>query len=271
MHPTTLFRSELVVGYPMMDHAALVELQVLDRIVFVCDKSTPAVIYKVSEESFAECKYDLSAEWVGLCSRGRKYVTVSLRNLGVGPTQAVFYPNKTYFFTSFSSGTKYGIDDKIGGLCEMGVRLILEVRDSSVRVPLKPRFSSGFHEHGLQVPVQRVSYGGMPEKSRQRLREEQTFMEVRRTPNKDVFSTKSYLTQEENDSNFLFGWPWFDSSLSRQILDDADNSRVQKKRSEDAELRWEPDNIPEYYRYSGASDICQWSVVIMVTATLFSL
>ncbi|KAK6023738.1 hypothetical protein OSTOST_10466, partial [Ostertagia ostertagi] len=131
-------------------HAALVELHLLDRIVFTCDKSVPAVIYKVSEESFAECKYDISAEWVGECSRGLKYVPVSLRNLGFGPTQTVYYPNKTYFFTSFSSGTRYGIRDRKGGLCEKGVRLILEIRDSTVRVPLKPRTDAGLHE--LQVP-----------------------------------------------------------------------------------------------------------------------
>ncbi|KAK6048100.1 hypothetical protein COOONC_14395 [Cooperia oncophora] len=88
-------------------------------------KCFAAMVEDVSEESFAECKYDLSAQWVGECSRGLKYVTVSLRSLGIGPTQAAFYPNKTYFFTSFSTGTTSGIGDKMGGLCEMGVRLIV--------------------------------------------------------------------------------------------------------------------------------------------------
>ncbi|KAK6040379.1 Ephrin [Cooperia oncophora] len=204
---------------PMIDHAALVELHLLDRIVFACDKSVPAVIYKVSEESFAECKYDLSAQWVGECSRGLKYVTVSLRSLGIGPTQAAFYPNKTYFFTSFSSGTTSGIGDKMGGLCDMGVRLILEVRDSTVRVPLKPRSGSQV----AQVPVQRVSYGGMPEKTRQqRFHEGPPFMEMRTFSNNGNLASNLYnAPEEENESSFLFGWPWLD----RQIADD--NSRIQ--------------------------------------------
>ncbi|KAK6017813.1 hypothetical protein OSTOST_16657 [Ostertagia ostertagi] len=115
----------------MIDHAALVELHLLDRIVFTCDKSVPAVIYKVSEESFAGV---LNSDIIsGVCVVGNALEVL-----------------------------KYGIRDRKGGLCEKGVRLILEIRDSTVRVPLKPRTDAGLHE--LQVPVQRVSYGGMPEK-----------------------------------------------------------------------------------------------------------
>ncbi|VDM75476.1 unnamed protein product [Strongylus vulgaris] len=84
---------------PMLDHSALVELHLLDRIVFVCDKNIPAVIYRVSEESFDECKYDLSAEWIGECSAGTKYVTVTLRSISAIPTQSAYNANTTYFFT----------------------------------------------------------------------------------------------------------------------------------------------------------------------------
>ncbi|ETN76019.1 hypothetical protein NECAME_03585 [Necator americanus] len=163
---------------PMLDHTALVELHLLDRIVFVCDTNIPAVIYRVSEESFDECKYDLSAEWIGECSAGTKYITVTLRSINVVPTQPVYYANVTYFFTSFSSGTHAGIHEKGGALCLMGVRMIvsleielrtsLEVRGSSKRVPLLPRsFTSEFEQ--LQVPVQRVSYGGRPEQKQHNL------------------------------------------------------------------------------------------------------
>ncbi|PIO61359.1 hypothetical protein TELCIR_17120 [Teladorsagia circumcincta] len=188
----------------------------------------------------------MSAEWVGECSRGLKYVPVSLRNLGVGPTQTVYYPNRTYFFTSFSSGTRYGIRDRKGGLCEKGVRLILEVRDSTVRVPLKPRFESGSHE--LQVPVQRVSYGGMPEKMfQQNLHHNQLSMRTRVSPDKDDLDSNSYVVSEEED-NFLFEWPWLESSISRQIVDD--NTRIQKRRNDDDEISWDP-LTREYFKYSG--------------------
>lgn len=42
---------------PMIDHAAMVELQLLDRLVFACDESVPAVIYKVgTSQSYLERK-----------------------------------------------------------------------------------------------------------------------------------------------------------------------------------------------------------------------
>lgn len=45
MHEVQLYNSRF--RDPMLDHAALVELHLLDRIVFVCDSNIPAVIYRV--------------------------------------------------------------------------------------------------------------------------------------------------------------------------------------------------------------------------------
>ncbi|WKY03526.1 hypothetical protein Q1695_004913 [Nippostrongylus brasiliensis] len=126
---------------PMIDHTAMVELQLMDRIVFACDQSVPAIIYKVSEESFADCKYDTSAEWIGQCSEGVRYITVFLHSTGDTPGQPTFLPNTTHFFTSFSSGSRRGLRSRRGDLCVMGVRLILEVRDSNARVPMLPSSS----------------------------------------------------------------------------------------------------------------------------------
>ncbi|KAJ1358511.1 hypothetical protein KIN20_016954 [Parelaphostrongylus tenuis] len=223
---------------PLVDHAALVELHLRDRIVFVCNENrqnvfiaislkhcevsskadknlkftcsvSPVVLLIVdglkraaatlpsfpisgkssplgpprsreslsiisffyssreevgptmSEESFAECTYDLSAQWIGECSPGTNYVTVSLRPSSVIPTQSIYNQNTTYFFTSFSPSTRFGLGRK-SILCLSGVRLILEIRAMNVRVPLLRRpATSDLQEE--QVPVQRVSYGVSPE------------------------------------------------------------------------------------------------------------
>ncbi|EYB82529.1 hypothetical protein Y032_0357g3369 [Ancylostoma ceylanicum] len=227
---------------PMLDHAALVELHLLDRIVFVCDSDIPAVIYRVNEESFDECRFDLSAEWVGECSAGAKYFTITLRSISVVPTQPIYYPNTTYFFTSFSSGTRSGIHEKSGALCLMGVRMILEVRRSSKSVPLLPRSSTSDFEQ-LQVPVQRVSYGGRPETTR---------------PSPD-FTTKAAkyddfvhysLERDSDEESFWSGWPWNRApSFYRAPQPQANEPTSFVNPSE---LDWDPFS-PEYFDYSAAS------------------
>ncbi|KJH47485.1 hypothetical protein DICVIV_06423 [Dictyocaulus viviparus] len=113
----------------------------------------------VSEKTFAECMYDVSAEWIGECTPQTNYVTVTLRPFSFISTTPIYNQNTTYFFTSFSSEIKdgYGMGDEQRNLCSVGVRLILEVRDLTVRVPLLPRSSA---LNVKEVPVQRVSYGG---------------------------------------------------------------------------------------------------------------
>lgn len=246
---------------PMIDHAAMVELQLLDRLVFACDESVPAVIYKVSEESFADCKYDTSAEWIGECGRGVRYITLSLRSLGIVSSQTVFVANQTYFFTSFSSGTRHGIRDRRGGLCEMGVRLILEVRDSNARVPLLPRsFQSTLEE--IQVPVQRVSYGGRPAKSR-----EDEALDRNGVSESVEADLLTYFDREDDiDSNFLLGWPWFDSSMPRQVAHA--KPRMKKRGGGRIENNWEP-TVPEFFNYSSAGEtVSRWFVVAAVSILL---
>ncbi|KAK6749104.1 hypothetical protein RB195_001607 [Necator americanus] len=239
---------------PMLDHTALVELHLLDRIVFVCDTNIPAVIYRVSEESFDECKYDLSAEWVGECSAGTKYITVTLRSINVVPTQPVYYANVTYFFTSFSSGTHAGIHEKGGALCLMGVRMILEVRGSSKRVPLLPRsFTSEFEQ--LQVPVQRVSYGGRPEQKQHNL----DFTTESSTKRDYV----SYSVDKASDeSSFWSGWPWSRRSSSSYQTPQTWNY-VTTLFSNPNEIEWDTLS-PEYFNYSSASSPTECAVLAIL-------
>ncbi|RCN52334.1 hypothetical protein ANCCAN_01376 [Ancylostoma caninum] len=241
---------------PMLDHAALVELHLLDRIVFVCDSNIPAVIYRVNEESFDECKFDLSAEWIGECSAGAKYFTVTLRSINVVPTQPIYHPNTTYFFTSFSSGTRSGIHDKGGALCLMGVRMILEIRRSSKSVPLLPRSSSSDFEQ-LQVPVQRVSYGGRPEPKRH------SADFTTETPKYDDFVHYS-VEKDSEENSFWFGWPWNRAPSSYRVSQP--ESYEPTSFVNPSELDWDPFS-PEYFDYSSASS----ASTCVFLATIFVL
>ncbi|VDP61766.1 unnamed protein product [Heligmosomoides polygyrus] len=63
---------------PMIDHAAMVELQLLDRLVFACDESVPAVIYKHSTFTVRKCS--------NLCSSKACGCRDAERSLDVGYT-----------------------------------------------------------------------------------------------------------------------------------------------------------------------------------------
>ncbi|VDK52486.1 unnamed protein product [Cylicostephanus goldi] len=151
--------------------------------------------------------------------------------------QSVYNANATYFFTSFSSGTHMGVYEKSGALCLMGVRMILEVRRSSKRVPLLTRsFTSEFDE--VQVPVQRVTYGGRPSTRRPRIETSTTSARKR-----NIIVHNPHETSDESD--FWSGWPW-----GRQ-------NSYQMKPAEDLSpafadiqnLEWNPWSS-EYFNYS---------------------
>ncbi|KAK6048823.1 hypothetical protein COOONC_13672 [Cooperia oncophora] len=99
----------------------------------------------------------------------------------------------------------------------------------------------------------------MPEKTRQqRFHEGPPFIEMRTfSSNGNLASNLYNAPEEENESSFLFGWPWLD----RQIADD--NSRIQKRRSGENELSWNP-LTPDYFVYSGATSVWRWSVTVIL-------
>ncbi|VDP02341.1 unnamed protein product [Heligmosomoides polygyrus] len=161
---------------------------------------------------------------------------MSLRSLGIVSSQTVFVANQTYFFTSFSSGTRHGIRDRRGGLCEMGVRLI--------------------------VPVQRVSYGGRPAKSR-----EDEALDRNGVSESVEADLLTYFDREDDiESNFLLGWPWFDSSMPRQVAHA--KPRMKKRGGGRIENNWEP-TVPEFFNYSSAGEtVSRWFVVAAVSILL---
>uniref|UniRef100_A0A1I7XCY0 Ephrin RBD domain-containing protein n=1 Tax=Heterorhabditis bacteriophora TaxID=37862 RepID=A0A1I7XCY0_HETBA len=120
--------------------------------------------------------------------------SIVLRPFSPIPGGPVYHPNKTYYFTSFSSGNEYGIDQHADGLCAQGMRLVVEIKSTSDSLFLGPLSTTSTTEIP-QVPIERVPYSGLvaqPEARTSEMLSERKDRTIESTPynqyNSDVLS-----------------------------------------------------------------------------------
>ncbi|XGW25917.1 hypothetical protein V3C99_006934 [Haemonchus contortus] len=93
-----------------------------------------SIIYRVSEHDYETCTLSSSARELGRCisPNRRDKVKVSFRLMSPNPSALDYRPGHTYFFISTSTGSRYGLDNKYGGLCASHhLKMVIHVTDKN--------------------------------------------------------------------------------------------------------------------------------------------
>uniref|UniRef100_A0A0N4WMY4 Ephrin RBD domain-containing protein n=1 Tax=Haemonchus placei TaxID=6290 RepID=A0A0N4WMY4_HAEPC len=93
-----------------------------------------SIIYRVSEHDYETCTLSSSARELGRCisPNRRDKVKVSFRLMSPNPSALDYRPGQTYFFITTSTGSRYGLDNKYGGLCASHhLKMVIHVTDKN--------------------------------------------------------------------------------------------------------------------------------------------
>ncbi|VDD96290.1 unnamed protein product, partial [Enterobius vermicularis] len=130
----------------------VISVRLFDRVNILCPSpsqysSVPyeyTKLYAVSSDGYDVCELQ-DEKPVGVCQDPFRQSTISItfRNFSPLPGALEFKPGKSYYVISTSNGTKEGIDNRFGGLCEnKHMKLKFEVHSGMFRIKSKTASSS---------------------------------------------------------------------------------------------------------------------------------